>query len=80
VDNAVSPQTVEKNVLLLWHSVICETGKLTSVPVFLNTFFDIRDEPLVSSSFDTICTFFPTGLDALVMGDFLALKQGGKRG
>jgi carbamoyltransferase len=70
---------VDHEVLPLWHRLICETGKLTDVPVLLNTSFNIRGEPIVNSPFDAIRTFFSTGLDALVMGDFLVLKQGSKR-
>ena len=79
VDNSVRPQTVDQEVLPLWHSLISETGKLTGVPVLLNTSFNIRGEPIVNSPFDAIRTFFSTGLDALVMGDFLVLKQEGKK-
>lgn len=79
IDNSVRPQTVDHEVLPLWHRLICETGKLTGVPVLLNTSFNIRGEPIVNSPFDAIRTFFSTGLDALVMGDFLVLKQGSKR-
>jgi carbamoyltransferase len=76
VDNTVRPQTVDKGVLPLWHHLICETGKLTGVPVLLNTSFNVRGEPMVNSPFDAIRTFFSTGLDALVIGDFLVLKKG----
>jgi len=76
VDNTVRPQTVDQGVLPLWHHLICETGKLTGVPVLLNTSFNVRGEPMVNSPFDAIRTFFSTGLDALVMGDFLVLKKG----
>lgn len=76
VDNSVRPQTVDPDALPLWHSLISETGKLTGVPVLLNTSFNVRGEPIVNSPFDAIRTFFSTGLDALIMGDFLIFKKG----
>ncbi len=78
VDNTVRPQTVDRQALPLWHRLICETGRLTGVPVLLNTSFNVRGEPIVNSPFDAIRTFFSTGLDALVMGDYLVLKKGGE--
>ena len=78
VDNTVRPQTVDRQTLPLWHRLICETGKLTGVPVLLNTSFNVRGEPIVNSPFDAIRTFFSTGLDTLVMGDYLVLKKRGE--
>jgi carbamoyltransferase len=75
VDNTVRPQIVDKNILPLWHHLIEETGKLTGTPVLLNTSFNVRGEPIVNSPFDAIRTFYSTGLDALVMGEFLILKK-----
>ncbi len=78
VDQTVRPQIVAESVLPLWHRLITETGKLTGVPVLLNTSFNARGEPIVNSPFDAIRTFYSTGLEALVLGDFLVLKRGHK--
>lgn len=76
VDKTVRPQIVKKTVLPLWHRLICETGKITGTPVLLNTSFNRKGEPIVNSPFDAIRTFYSTGLDALVLGNFLVLKKG----
>ncbi len=76
VDQTVRPQIVAESVLPLWHRLITETGKLTGIPVLLNTSFNVRGEPIVNSPFDAIRTFYSTGLDALVLEDFLVLKRG----
>ena len=76
VDRTVRPQIVADSILPLWHQLITETGRLTGVPVLLNTSFNVRGEPIVNSPFDAIRTFYSTGLDALVLGDFLVMKRG----
>ncbi|MCB5252385.1 MAG: carbamoyltransferase C-terminal domain-containing protein [Candidatus Cloacimonadaceae bacterium] len=75
IDNTVRPQTVSADILPLWHRLISETGRLSGVPVVLNTSFNVRGEPIVNSPFDAIRTFFSTGLDAVVLGDYLILKS-----
>jgi len=75
VDNTVRPQTVSAETLPLWHRLIKETEALTGVPVLLNTSFNVRGEPIVNSPFDAIRTFCSTGLDALVIGNFLVQKK-----
>lgn len=77
VDGTVRPQTVSADVLPLWHSLISQTAELSGVPVLLNTSFNVRGEPIVNSPYDAIRTFFSTGLDALVLGDYLVLKREG---
>ncbi|MDD4806502.1 MAG: carbamoyltransferase C-terminal domain-containing protein [Candidatus Cloacimonetes bacterium] len=80
VDNTVRPQTVSPETLPLWHRLIKETEALTGVPVLLNTSFNVRGEPIVNSPFDAIRTFCSTGLDALVIGNFLVQKKGSDNG
>ena len=50
-------------------------GKGAPAPVLVNTSFNLFGEPLVSSPRDAIRTFYCSGLDALVVGDFLVLKR-----
>jgi carbamoyltransferase len=49
-------------------------GAATGVPVVLNTSFNIRGEPIVSSTEDALRTFSATGLDVLAVGDYLVHK------
>jgi len=74
VDNTVRPQIVNQDTPL-WHRLISEMGKQTGVPVLLNTSFNVRSEPIVNSPYDAVRTFFSTGLDALVIGNFLVTKR-----
>jgi carbamoyltransferase len=73
-DGSARPQTVERDVNPLYWSLINEFGKRTGVPVVMNTSFNLRGEPIVSSPTDAIRTFFSSGMDALVIGSFVVEK------
>jgi len=73
-DGSARPQTVERDVNPLYWNLINEFGKRTGVPVVMNTSFNLRGEPIVSTPTDAIRTFFTSGLDVLVIGDFVVNK------
>lgn len=74
VDGSARPQTVERDVSLLYWRLIDEFGKRTGVPVVMNTSFNLRGEPIVCTPTDAIRTFFSSGMDALVIGNFVVEK------
>jgi carbamoyltransferase len=74
VDGSARPQTVEREVNPLYWNLINEFGKRTGVPVVMNTSFNLRGEPIVSSVTDAIRTFYSSGLDALIIGNFVVVK------
>jgi len=75
VDGSARVQTVGKEQNPRYHRLIVELGKITGVPVVLNTSFNIRSEPIVNSVEDALKCLFTTGLDALVVGDILVIKD-----
>ena len=74
VDGSARPQTVEKEINPLYYRLIDEFGKRTSVPVIMNTSFNLRGEAIVNTPTDAIRTFFSSGMDALFLGSFLVEK------
>ncbi len=74
VDGSARPQTVERDVSPLYWRLIYEFGQRTGVPVVMNTSFNLRGEPIVCSPTDAIRTFFSSGMDALVIGNFVVEK------
>jgi len=74
VDGSARPQTVEKDINPLYWNLINEFGKRTSVPVIMNTSFNLRGEAIVNTPTDAIRTFFSSGMDALVIGSYLVEK------
>jgi len=74
VDGTGRVHSVEKDMDPLYYSLIAEFEKLTGVPVVLNTSFNIKEEPIVCTPKDALRCFYTTGLDDLVIGDFLLSK------
>jgi carbamoyltransferase len=74
-DGTARLQTVEKEVSPRFHRLVQEFERLTGVPVVLNTSFNLQGEPIVCTPEDAVATFLRSGLDALVLGDYLCLKS-----
>ncbi len=74
VDGSARVQTVDRESNPLFHDLITEFGRLTGVPVLINTSFNVRGEPIVCSPADAYRCLVQTGMDVLVMGSFLLDK------
>lgn len=59
---------------LLW-KLLKQMGKNERAPLLINTSFNLFGEPLVVSPRDALRSYFCSGTDALVMGDFLLSKS-----
>ncbi len=68
-------QTVRPEWNPRYHGVIREFGELTGHPVVLNTSFNLRGEPIVNTPANAYNTFMNSGLDALVVGNYLVSKE-----
>lgn len=75
IDGTARPQSVNKRTNQAYWEILNEFYKLTGVPAILNTSFNLKGEPIVCSPFDAIRTFFTSGLDVLILGDFLIKKN-----
>lgn len=75
VDGSARLQTVDSKTHPLYYNLIKKLGEKTGVPVVLNTSFNIQGEPLVESPKDAMRCFFSTGLDMLVIGNYLLRKD-----
>ncbi|MDX2203286.1 MAG: carbamoyltransferase C-terminal domain-containing protein [Hyphomicrobiaceae bacterium] len=69
IDGTGRIQTVEREANPRYWGLINAFGKLTGVPVLLNTSFN-RKEPIVARPEEAIACFLESGMDVLVMGDF----------
>jgi carbamoyltransferase len=67
-------QTIERETNPRYYGVIERFGQLTGVPVLLNTSFNLRGEPIVSSPRDAWNTFCHSDIDLLVLGSFVIQK------
>ena len=67
-------QTVYNDASPLYYQIINKFGEATGVPVLLNTSFNVRGEPIVNSPENALNTFVNSGIDTLVMGNYLLEK------
>jgi carbamoyltransferase len=75
VDNSTRPQTVSRDFNQRYFDMITAFKKLTGISAILNTSFNIKGEPIVCSPADAAKTFFVTGMDYLIIGDFILEKK-----
>src|SRR5690606_257637 len=69
VDGTGRIQTVQRSANPRYYGVIEAFGKLTGVPVLLNTSFN-RQEPIVETPQHAVSCYLRTGLDVLVLGQY----------
>jgi carbamoyltransferase len=74
VDGTLRPQTVKKEFNARFWNLISEFGKITGEHLLLNTSFNIMGEPIVNDPREAIRCFYDTGLDVLVMDNFVLEK------
>jgi carbamoyltransferase len=79
VDGTARVQTVERAESPLYWNLIDAFRELTGVPVVLNTSFNVKGQPIVNTPAEAAETFLRTSLDALVCGNYLALRPGARR-
>jgi len=72
-DNTARVHTVNRKVNEKYYRLIEEFGKLSGVPVLLNTSFN-ENEPVVRTPGEAIDCFLRTEFDVLAIGDFLVEK------
>jgi carbamoyltransferase len=73
VDGTARIQTVDRAANPRFYDLIEAFGRLTGVPVILNTSFNHR-EPIVASPADAVDCYLRSGMDVLVLGDFVSSR------
>jgi carbamoyltransferase len=68
-------QVVNSEDTPLYYEVIREFGKISGIPIIINTSFNVRGEPIVCTPEDAYNCFANTGIDHLVIEDFLINKD-----
>ena len=75
VDYSARVQTVKKEKNKMYYELIKKFNELTNCPVIVNTSFNIRGEPIVSTPLEAYNCFMGTELDKLVIGNFYLEKR-----
>ena len=76
-DGSARVQTVTPQSNRLLHALLRSFGDRTRVPVLINTSFNVRGEPIVCTPDDAYQCFLNTGIDALVIGNFIIDEKPG---
>ncbi len=71
VDGSGRLQTVRRETNALYYDLIKTFGGLSGVPMLVNTSFNIRGEPIVCTPEQAYRCMMGTGIDCLVMEDFI---------
>jgi len=75
VDGTARIQTVSRRTNPLFWELISSFGRITGIPLVLNTSFNIRDEPIACSPEDAIRCFLSTDIDCLAIDRYLVEKR-----
>ncbi len=79
VDGSGRLQTITKEQNPLYYNVIKEVGRLSDIPIIINTSFNIRGEPIVCTPYDAYKCMMGTGIDYLIIGEFLIKRNDNKK-
>ena len=76
VDGTGRLQTVRRETNPRYHRLISRFGERTGVPVVLNTSFNLKGEPIVTTPANAWSTFMRSEMDLLVLDRFVVRKDG----
>ena len=74
LDSTARVQTVNNKTNPDFYKILLEFKKISGYPILLNTSFNINGEPIVCSPDDALNTFFNSGIDILVINNFMIEK------
>jgi carbamoyltransferase len=74
VDGTVRPQLVQRETNSRYWKLIKEFGDRTGEYVVLNSSFNIMGEPIVNNPKEAVRCFYDSGIDALLIGNYLLRK------
>ena len=75
VDGTGRLQTVFREHSPRYYSLIERFGQSTGVPIVLNTSFNLKGEPIVNTPANAFSTFSKSGMDSLILENFILDKS-----
>ena len=75
VDGTARVQTLERAMAPRLHALLEAYGRLSGIPVLLNTSFNLAGEPIVNRVVEGYSTFRRSGIDVLLAGRTRVLKR-----
>lgn len=75
VDYTARVQTVDEIYNKIYYKLIKKFYEITECPILINTSFNVRGEPIVCTPKDAYNCFMNTGLDSLIIGNYVLMKE-----
>ena len=75
VDYSSRVQIIKKDLNERFYLLLKEFKKITGCPMLVNTSFNLKDEPIVCSPLDAYACFMSSGLDYLIIENYLLSKN-----
>jgi len=79
VDGTARPQLVKKEYNSSYYSILENFYKKTGTPCFVNTSFNMHEEPIVNSPYDAVRSFSMGRLDVLSIGNYIVTLRDNKK-
>ena len=67
-------QTIRRSWNPRYYDLVQQFGQATGVPILMNTSFNLRGEPIVTTPENALNTFYNSGIDTLVLGNHIVRK------
>jgi carbamoyltransferase len=80
VDGSARVQAVSKEDNPQFWTLLNEFGRVSGIPVLLNTSFNVRGQPIVCTPKEAVETFLFAKLDVLVMGNYVVVRKDYQQG
>jgi carbamoyltransferase len=74
IDDTSRVQVVSKNKNIFIYNILCEFKKLSGVSVLVNTSLNFKGQPIIEHPSDAIASLYSSGLEILVLGNFILKK------
>ncbi|MBI4049956.1 MAG: hypothetical protein HY398_00735 [Candidatus Doudnabacteria bacterium] len=71
LDGTARPQVIKREDNPYYYDILSEYHKLSGIPTIINTSFNMHEEPIVCQPEDAVRAFLDSGLDCLVMENYL---------
>lgn len=75
IDNTARPQLIKESKNPIYYQVLKEYHKITGLPSLINTSFNMHEEPIVCIPEEALKAFKKSGLDYLVIEDYIVEKD-----
>jgi len=79
VDGTARVQTLERDMTPRLYALLQAYGRLSGIPILLNTSFNLAGEPIVNRSVEGYLTFRRCGIDVLVAGQTRVTKRASEK-